>query len=63
MLCRTLGLPEEQQQQQQQREGMEAPPAPQQGIFMRACVSLDRSCATKVTDGMKYVQYYSTIFD
>lgn len=41
MLCRTLGLPEEEQQQ----EGEEAPPAPQQGIFYVH------------TDSIKYEQY------
>lgn len=41
VLCRTLGLPEEEQQQ----EGEEAPPAPQQGIFYVH------------TDSIKYEQY------
>ncbi|KAF0033942.1 hypothetical protein F2P81_014008 [Scophthalmus maximus] len=39
MLCRTLGLPEEQQQQQQEQD--EAPPAPQRGKVNGAKVSLN----------------------
>lgn len=52
MLCRTLGLPEEQQQ-----EGEEAPPAPQQqGIFKSTCVCMMVDHATKVAGGIKYLQ-------